>query len=296
MPKSRNRRAPARHPTPFADLNIVLAHLLDQARGLLSDNFVGAYLQGSFAVGDADQNSDCDFIIVTHRDITPAELPAFQAMHATIHELPYLPWRQRLEGSYAPAAILRRWSESPRDPPGEPRAADWADPGTSGSPPRAYPFHYLDHAAKTLVRSEHDNTQVVRWSLREKGVVLAGPDPRELVDSVPPAALRAEVRETMVRCLALGLPMPMIAWQAFWVGLYCRMLHTLATGAVASKRAGTAWALGALDPAWRGLIGRAQAARDSDHHLIMAPADPPEMAATRDFARYALAFADRARG
>jgi uncharacterized protein YcbX len=25
-------------------------------------------------------------------------------------------------------------------------------------------------------------------------------------------------------------PMALVAWQAFWVGLYCRMLHTLAIG------------------------------------------------------------------
>ena len=35
----------------------------------------------------------------------------------------------------------------------------------------------------------------------------------------------------------------------FWVGLFCRMLHTLATGAVWSKTASFAWARGALAPA-----------------------------------------------
>jgi hypothetical protein len=44
--------ASARAPTPYAELNGVLAHLLVGARAALKDNFVGAYLQGSFAVGD----------------------------------------------------------------------------------------------------------------------------------------------------------------------------------------------------------------------------------------------------
>ena len=74
----------------------------------------------------------------------------------------------------------------------------------SGAPPLAYPFWYLDHGSDTLVRSEHDNSQVVRWCLREKGVVLAGPDPATLVDPVSPAALKAEVRRTMDLCLAVG--------------------------------------------------------------------------------------------
>ena len=281
-------------PTPYGDLNAVLAQLVQGARTLLGDNFVGAYLQGSFAVGDFTEFSDCDFIVVTARDITPEDLPPFQALHGAIHELPYPYWRTGLEGSYAPAPILRRWSETPRDPPGEPRGPEWGDPGTSGSPPRAYPFWYLDHGSMTLVRSEHDNTQVVRWCLREKGVVLAGPHPRELIDPVPPAALRAEVRRTMDLVLSLDLqPMHLVAWQAFWVGLFCRMLHTLATGAVWSKKVSMAWAQETLDPAWRGLIARAAAVRKGDAAQSGAPADPAEVEATRAFARYAVDHADQ---
>jgi hypothetical protein len=281
-----------RHPTPYAELNGVLTHLVDGVRAALGSNLVGAYLQGSFAVGDFTPWSDCDFIVVTGQDLAPDQLAALQRLHAEIHALPAPYWRNALEGSYAPASILRRWSTEPRDPPGEPRPPDWADPGTSGSPPRAYPFWYLDHGAKTLVRSEHDNTQVVRWCLREKGVVLAGPDPKNLIDPVPAIALKAEVRETMDRCLAVDLqPIELVAWQAFWVGLVCRILHTLATGEVTSKRQAMTWAQGALDPRWRGLIGRAQAVKKGAVESG-APADPGEIAATRAFADYAVAYAD----
>jgi hypothetical protein len=293
MPKFKDLRAPVRVPTHYDDLNAILAHLVSETQRLLGDNFVGAYLQGSFAVGDFTPYSDCDFIIVTERDLRPDELAPFQALHAGIHDMPYPYWRSGLEGSYIPAAILRRWSDTPRDPPGEPRGPDWADPGTSDSPPRGYPLWYLDHGSKTLVRSEHDNTQVVRWCLREKGVVLAGPDPRELIDPVSPAALRTEVQGTMDLVLSLDLnSMELVAWQAFWVGLFCRMLHTLATGAIWSKKAGMAWALGAVDPAWHGLIERAAAVRKGDEAQSGQPADPAEIAATRAFARYAVEHAD----
>ena len=294
MPKLKFGRAPARKPTPFADLNTVLAALLDGVRAALGDNLVGAYLQGSFAVGDADGNSDCDFTVVIRRDLATPEIAALDAMHTAIHDLPIEPWRHRLEGSYMPADILRRWSTQPRDPPDDPRGPDWADPGLSGSPAVAYPFLYLNHGAKTLVRSEHDNTQVVRWCLREKGVVLAGPDPRRLIDPVPAAALRAQVRATMDIALATDLePMNNLFFQSFWVGLFCRMLHSLHTGAVASKKASSAWAAGALDPQWRGLIERAQAARDGDNDARFGPADPSEVAATRAFVAYAVEHADR---
>jgi hypothetical protein len=135
----------------------------------------------------------------------------------------------------------------------------------------------------------------VRWCLREKGVVLAGPPPKQLVESVSAAALRAEIRQTMDLVMKLNLePMELVAWQAFWVGLFCRMLHTLATGAVWSKKASMAWAQGVLDPQWRELIGRAATLRKGDAAQSLQPADPAEVAATRAFAKYALDYADKA--
>lgn len=283
----------SKRPTPYAELNAVLTYLLDGVTAVLAENFVGAYLQGSFAVGDYTEYSDCDFIVVTESDLSSNELHGLQQLHAAIHELPHPYWRTGLEGSYAPSGILRRLATDPRDPPGEPRPDDWADPGLSGSPPLVYPFWYLDHGSRTLVRSEHDNSQVVRWCLREKGVVLAGPDPHELIDPVTPAALRKEVRETMDRSLASGLPMPMVAWQAFWVGLFCRILHTLETGEVASKKVAMTWARKTLEPSWHGLISRAQAMRKGDDATAALPADPDDVAVTHDFAAYCVTRADR---
>ena len=280
------------HPTPYGELNAVLDHLLGGVRAALGDNFVGLYLQGSFAVGDASPGSDCDFLVVTARDLSPAELAALQTLHKAIHRLPCPHWRNQLEGSYAPAAILRRWSTTPRDPPGELRPDGWADPGLCGAPPKAYPFWYLDHGSDTLVRSEHDNTQVVRWCLREKGVTVAGPDIRELVDPVTPDMLRTEVRATMDLGLAVDLqPMEMIAWQMFWVGLYARMLHTRVTGAVHSKKESLAWAAETLEPEWRGLLLRARARTKGDPDAA-DPADPEEVAATRAFAHHVVRLAD----
>src|SRR5450432_717950 len=41
-------------PTPYGELNSVLAELVVGAQAVLGDNFRAAYLQGSFAVGDFD--------------------------------------------------------------------------------------------------------------------------------------------------------------------------------------------------------------------------------------------------
>jgi hypothetical protein len=281
-------------PTPYAALNMVLIHFVERVRELLADNFVGAYLQGSFALGDFDEQSDVDFLIVVARDIGDAKVPLLNALHTAIHDFPP-PWGHRLEGSHIPATILRRRSDTPREPPGaSPRPPSWTDPGTGIAGPRAYPLLFLDHGARTLVRSEHDDTQVVRWVARERGIVLVGPDPRSLIDEVSADALRIEMRETMACVAAKWSSDPTaldVHWlQAFAVGLYCRMLHTLETGAVTSKRAATRWASTALDARWQSLIASSAQARPS---TSPGPADPRLAAETRAFVRYALQWARR---
>src|SRR5207248_7732979 len=89
------------------ELNAILREFVESVRAILGDNFCGAYLQGSFALGDADEDSDVDFIIVTHDEVTDAQLHALRDMHRRIYELPS-PWAQHLEGSYVTKERLRR--------------------------------------------------------------------------------------------------------------------------------------------------------------------------------------------
>ena len=136
-----------------------------------------------------------------------------------------------MEGSYIPKSRLRR-----------------VDPARK-------PFLYLDNGATELVLDNHDNTAVVRWSLREQGVVLAGPDPKSLVDPVPAEELRRNVLESMDEweswLAARDAPMSR-RLQGLLVLSFCRMLQTLETGRVTSKREAGEWALGALDQEWAG--------------------------------------------
>jgi predicted nucleotidyltransferase len=84
-------------PTNYADLNAILAELVSGARDVVGENFCGAYLQGSFAVGDADEYSDVDFLVVMHREITPDEAIGLEALHKRLSALKS-PWAQHLEG------------------------------------------------------------------------------------------------------------------------------------------------------------------------------------------------------
>src|SRR2546423_1205018 len=139
-------------PTKFPDLNAVLEEFVASVRAILAENFCGAYLQGSFAVGDADVHSDVDFLVVTHDEIGDAELAALQAMHERIYALD-VPWAQHLEGSYVPRRPLRR-----------------VDPARA-------PYLYLDNGATELIRDNHCNTAGVRRAPREPRGRLPGPEP-----------------------------------------------------------------------------------------------------------------------
>src|SRR5438445_8048946 len=93
-------------PTPYPELNRVLQDLVESVQTVLGSKFVGAYLQGSFAVGDFDLHSDCDFIMVTEEELSDHEVQALQTLHERIYCLD-IPWAQHLEGSYFPRRVLK---------------------------------------------------------------------------------------------------------------------------------------------------------------------------------------------
>jgi hypothetical protein len=255
--------------TPFPELDGVLHELVAGARTALGDDFCGAYLQGSFAVGDADEHSDVDFVVVTHDEMSADQLARLQALHGRLYELP-VAWAQHLEGSFFPKERLEK-----------------VDPTHA-------PLPYLDNGARELVWDAHCNTAVVRWSLREHGVVLAGPQPAQLLAPVSADDLRTEARAA-VSAYVEWAPEPtkagpMSRWkQPYLVLTFCRLLHTLERGTVASKRQAGRWALDALDPTWAPLIRSALQDRADPWVRVHQPADPDAIDRTLAFAAYAQA-------
>jgi len=259
------------HPTAFPDLNDVLEQFLESAHAILVENFCGAYLQGSFAVGDADVHSDVDFLVVTRDELSEEQFRALDAMHKRLYAID-VPWAQHLEGSYISAPLLRHVD------------------------PLRTPLPYLDNGATALVWDNHCNTAVVRWSLREHGVILAGPNPKLLVEPVSAAELRAEVLAELPE-LAAWAHAPtkagrMSRWkQPYLVLTCCRMLHTLASERVASKREAAEWAQTALDPEWAALIERALADRPDPWGRVHQRAEPEAIERTLAFVDYGLGVA-----
>lgn len=276
------KRVSSTRPTSDPQLNALLHELVGSVQAILGEQLCGVYLQGSFALGDWDQDSDVDFVVVIEDEpegqpqhaagppgcgLSPARLDALQAMHGRLYDLE-THWAQHLEGSYFPRGLLKR-----------------ADPTRT-------PLMFLDNTARVLEPSPHDNTLVVRWVLREYGIPLAGPDPKTLIDPVEAADLRQEVQRNMAAWVAEIFADPQRMnnrwYQPYAVLNFSRMLYTIATGRVCSKLAGARWAQNTLDPRWTGLIQRAWAERPDPSRKVRLPADPADFAETLEFVRYAL--------
>jgi predicted nucleotidyltransferase len=254
-------------PTPYTELNAVLHELVACVTQTLGDNLIGAYLQGSFAVGDFDQHSDVDFVIAVRDERSEAEVAELQRVHARIYGLES-EWARHLEGSYFPGAILRSGERC-----GE-------------------PLWYLDHGSKRLIRSDHCNTLVVRSVVRERGITLAGPNPTTLVNPISVTALRAEISNTM-RTWANEIFEHQERYrnrfyQGYIVLNYSRMLHDLVRGRPGSKREGAAWAKATLGTDWSALIDRAWTRRPNPAVAVREPADPVDFEATLRFVKAVL--------
>ncbi len=256
-------------PTSDPTLNQILEALTKGVCTILGDNCLGFYLGGSFAHGGWDAFSDVDFDVVINHDLTPGELLDLKVLHARIF-IKDVYYARHLEGAYFPADIL-----------GDLSCTD-------------EPLWYLDNGSLDFQRSTHDNTLVNRWVLREKGIILFGPDPSIWIPPIPEKLLKDEVQETMQNWseeifnghYALDNSFA----QTFAVLSYCRMLHTLSTGKIHSKRKGADWAKCNLEVSWVGLIEDALSVRINQYDYCWVPSEPDIVRQTMSFIQYALSL------
>lgn len=248
----------------------MLADFVTSVQKILGDNFLAAYLVGSFATGDWDEHGDVDFIIVMNEDLSDDDVAALNKLHVRICDGETY-WHHHLEGSYFPKAIIRQ------DDPDKTKL--W----------------YVDNGARQLERSTHCNALVVRWVTRERGITLAGLPPATLIDSISADAMQREIIETMTswaaELFADSSDLRGSWYQMFTVLMYCRMLHALETGRIDSKLVGARWAQANLDPRWHGLIERAWGRRENQYERVYDKADPVDYEATLLFIQYALDIA-----
>lgn len=230
--------------TPYAEVNSLLAILLEEVQAVLGEQFIGMYLDGSLSSGDFDADSDIDFVVVTREDIAGELFLRLQAMHDRIAALDSA-WAIQLEGSYISQPAIRRYD-----------------------PEHAIHPNIERGLGERLKLDIHDETWAVHRSvLRERGITLLGPDPCSLIDPVSAQELRAAMLVLLNGWAKHILDHPQIisrrGYQSYVVLSLCRAIYTLHTGQVASKPAAAAWAKEHLARRWTPLIDRTWEGR---HH------------------------------
>lgn len=249
-------------PTPYVDVNEALRELLVQAQTILGVHFVGMYLTGSLALGDFNpDSSDIDLVIVTgdpRSGWTPLSDDLFTAlkdMHARF-AAGGSPWATKLEAVYLPAAALGR------------------------DAPTGAEYPVLEKGRALVMAPLESGWSVQCYTLREHGLAVAGPAPRALVDAVDPHDMRRAGAAIAGMWLEQARADPSwLVWlrqrenQAFVVLTLCRLLYTLASGAVASKPGAARWAQQTVGPRWVGLIERALAGQQDRTEIPDRDAD-----------------------
>jgi len=250
---------------PYLGVNEILAQLKPRVTDVLGSQFVGMYLFGSLANGGFDDNSDIDVLVVTDTEISNTTFSALAEMHTEIAKLDS-PWAIQLEVSYVPQTALRRFDPvNIRHP--------HLDRG------RVEKLHMMNHVQDWIIQ---------RYILREHGIVLAGPDPKTLIDPVS----NSDVRQAVMNVWPIWVD-PILAdpskisqrgYQSFFVLSGCRVLYTFKYGEIISKAAAADWAKTNLDMRWIPLIERAWEGRNNPG----LQASPEEITATMDWISYTL--------
>jgi Domain of unknown function (DUF4111) len=221
------------------DVTALLEALLSGIRATLGPNLVGVYLRGSLALGDfIPATSDVDVLAVPRWPVSVAEFTALVALHTDLAALPHR-YANRLEIAYIDRAALKHFAPGQQHP-------------TLGQ-------------GDVLAWSEHrDNWMFERWTVREAGVTLLGPEPHTLIDPIAGAEL-GTAAGSRLRDWAAWADQPddpefllPRSHQAYVVETICRALYTVARSQLVSKSRAVAWAIAALPEPWPALVEQSQ--------------------------------------
>lgn len=243
----------------------VLSDLAEKLRSILDANLVGVYLTGSFALGTGDIHSDVDFLVVTHHRLDETQETAVRDLHEVLPGRDEH-WAHVLEGSYATLEDLKQR----------------ADP--------TIPWLYVNNGSRDMELSTHDNTEVLRWVLRNRAVTVDGPAAATLTDEVPPSVLRHEAACFAVRRMHdIDADRDYLrnAWgQPHEVLTRSRLLFTATQAQVIGKIDAGLWCKGIVPQRWGDLIDRAIADRPDPWVRVHQLADPMLAERTWEFVEY----------
>jgi hypothetical protein len=224
-------------------------------------------LEGSLANGDFDQASDIDFVVVTDEPVSEKLFLELQAIHARIVKIDSA-WAMQLEGSYISQSALRRH---------DPKQA-------------LHPNIERGEGEHLKLVIQDEGWIIYRYILRERGITLAGPDPKSLIDPISPNDLRGAMQPKLSGWASQLLNDPKDIIKQGYSSSYiiltlCRMLYTLEFGEVVSKRSAASWAEETVNEKWKTLIAQAWLERQNYHPVTL---NSGEMQQTLSFIRYML--------
>lgn len=259
---------------PYPELREVLTTFVNEISTELTQNIIGIYMVGSLATGNFDLDSDVDFLVITKTEIAESNIKALEAIQRKIQEMGCYP-AKHLEGSFISIDDLNNWQ-------------------TVGKKE----LYYFDNGSTDMEKSIHDNKWHVRWILRERGITLTGQKPEGMTQAIPVDELACEIRTTMhedMKAFEDEIDQPRSYWnskfgQSFAVLTICRMLHSLQSGTVQSKKAGAQWAKQFVEPKWIKIIDQAWKEREGVRFLvkIRQRADQELLYETLAFMKYAI--------
>jgi predicted nucleotidyltransferase len=263
--------------TSYPELDKVLEDYARKIQETVNANFVGFYLQGSLALGDFDLTSDIDFIVITKEDLSDEQVRRVQRIHKETYNQENR-WVKRFEYSFFPQCKLKILS------------SPYTDGVRNNTEERR--LWYFDNGSLNIERSDHCNTLVTRWTIREKGITVLGPNTKTLLDPIEPNELRKEIKDTLIgwgdELLENPSPYENRFYQSYLVLNYARMLQNLYEGKIGSKMRGIMWAKSHLEPEWVELLDFCWQERQDTEISIKQPADPDIFKKSLEFVRYAV--------
>jgi hypothetical protein len=220
-------------PTPIPKVaEAVMSDLVQGLLTILGARLLGVYVGGSAALGDfCEATSDLDFLVVTDGYLSMEDEIAVRQLHAEL--LSRHGFASRLEGDYAPLEAL-------------------IATGTTTPVPGCERGLFIARVGEIMLTA--DNI----YNMREHGLALYGPAPRQLLPAVSPQQVRGAVKEM----LAEGPdPFETVEEAASTLLNLVRSILALAKGEPVTKTEGARWALQNLPSPLRPAIEAALAVR-----------------------------------
>lgn len=239
-------------------INILLQQLLLKIQTVLSCQLVGLYIGGSIATNSFNnETSDIDCYVITEHALSKNIIQHIEAMHKAFY-LSEIVYARKVEVSYIPKASLVNFNPQDRRP-------------------------YFNEGNFYL--APYGNNFIIElYVLREKGISVFGPNIKLLTKEITVSDLRLAIHRNLI-----DYWQPMLAnleklqrddYQVFGILTMCRILYTLETNLIASKKEAAQWAVKNLNRTWKELIEKAL--------CWQAPQQFNQLEATQQFISYVL--------